>query len=423
MLPARRSFLLSFAVACTVAFVLDAISEHAIESGDLRGGAVAPTVLELTGVYQRVVASGPRQPVPRFTAIVTLRPVENPATTNVCAQRSNLASLLRAIGEQRPSVIVIDKYFSDPCSGDPEGTEALGLAIREVSREIPIVIGRRIDTRNLRSRSLDASPPALVPAIDFGAGGHVHEGVVNIDRDTRRLPLGWTVQPDESQSPVFMRSISLEAAFSHDPRIGEKYPLLGALVARRQNPFVSFLGQSQYEKYALVSADSLVCTSSSASACPAPTLLSNRTLANRVVVVGEVNEDVDEHWSVLGKVPGVLLQANYIEALLDQRYFWPAPWWLNYAIGFLIFLALQWVLHVHHSALHDAHGWRVAFVVSRALAWFAVVIFAALVAIYLVVMHVGWYVNPLTIGAAALMSKIVELLFSAMNREGGDAHA
>jgi len=42
-------------------------------------------------------------------------------------------------------------------------------------------------------------------------------------------------------------------------------------------------------------------------------------LLRRIVVLGDAQQD--PHDTVVGHVPGVVLQANYIESLLDERYF------------------------------------------------------------------------------------------------------
>lgn len=46
---------------------------------------------------------------------------------------------------------------------------------------------------------------------------------------------------------------------------------------------------------------------------------------DKIVVVGIAGLGSDLHQTVLGKVPGVILQANYIESLLSDRMFKPLP--------------------------------------------------------------------------------------------------
>jgi hypothetical protein len=50
-------------------------------------------------------------------------------------------------------------------------------------------------------------------------------------------------------------------------------------------------------------------------------------LTGRIAVIGDASGDT--HESVLGEVPGVVLHANYIEALLDDRYYIPLGQWTS----------------------------------------------------------------------------------------------
>src|SRR5205823_12658438 len=45
--------------------------------------------------------------------------------------------------------------------------------------------------------------------------------------------------------------------------------------------------------------------------------------------------------SVVGAVPGYILQANYIESLLDDRYFLPIKLWLQVTLSLLIFAIIE----------------------------------------------------------------------------------
>src|SRR5438093_3563593 len=98
---------------------------------------------------------------------------------------------------------------------------------------------------------------------------------------------------------------------------------------------------------------------------------------------------MDSHYSVIGYVPGVILHANYIEALLDQRYFKPVRWWMNYGVGFLIYLAFHFVLVKHHHAMQEARGGQVVLVFLKALGWSMVVVAGTIAVLYLTVMHTG----------------------------------
>ncbi|MGH9957400.1 MAG: hypothetical protein ACREBC_09755, partial [Pyrinomonadaceae bacterium] len=104
---------------------------------------------------------------------------------------------------------------------------------------------------------------------------------------------------------------------------------------------------------------------------------------------------MDRHETVVGNLPGMVLHANYIEALLDERYFKPIPW-LDYIFGFLLFYVIELIWY-HHAP------WR-------ALLWGLAVITGAFVLLSLLVVHVGWYINPVAISLLALIIRFSHLL-------------
>lgn len=146
------SFAVYLLAACLITLALEYVADNAIQSGNPRDPGLAPSVFEMSAIYQRVVASGPRKPA-----------------------------------------------------------------------------------RN-----------SLVPSPEFGEYLGVIEGIVNIDPDTKRLPLGWTVLYDHGEKE-WHRSIALAAA---DPKLLIKYPFLQKLIAGREHPYISFLNHDQLKQYA-----------------------------------------------------------------------------------------------------------------------------------------------------------------------------
>jgi CHASE2 domain-containing sensor protein len=422
----KISFVVLFLTACLITLGLETLAEHAIESGDRKDPGLAPSVFELSGIYQRIVASGPRKPAPRFTVLVPIDPAKDPNLFNVCKQRGFLSDLLRAAADFSPAVIVIDKYFATRCGERDAGTAALKKTMRELSPRISIVVGRRLAEEGSEKAGHEPRAwPPLVPAPELDPKLGIREGIVNIDPDTRRLPLGWTARLENGQAE-WQRSIALEAAKAYDEKLYRKYPVLVELIKNKQNPFISFLKLKDLENYATYAASDVLCGSPESRkrlknlSCP-PSLRDDLTyLRGRIVVIGELNLDMDSHFSVLGRVSGLSLQANYIEALLDQRFFRPVPWWVNYGTGFLIYCAFHWILIRHHHALQKAAGRQVGWVLLRAAVWGVVVIAGTIGILYLIVMHAGWYVNPATMGVIAIVIKFAELVFAPVPQEEGE---
>jgi CHASE2 domain-containing sensor protein len=100
------------------------------------------------------------------------------------------------------------------------------------------------------------------------------------------------------------------------------------------------------EAFPRVSAASIVCKDDQLLAdwerC-LPTNVPRIELRHRIIVValGRNSEHADYLSTVLGDVPGYVLQANYIEALLDDRLLWQLPRWLQFALMLVVFLAVQ----------------------------------------------------------------------------------
>ena len=473
-----RHFVIPFLLACLITLGFEALAEYLIEPPQpgVAPSAFAPSVFELSGIYQRLVASGPRKPVPRFTAVVALNPASGPslssAFSNVCQQRGALAHVITAIAEFAPAVIVVDKYFIDRCENDHAGTDALTKALEAVStgpRAIPIILGRRIEPASPAGFDGHDQLRRLLPTLRLAPcpkdkqsskmedRNGIREGIVNVDRDTKRLPLGWTVvpngtacsTPDTTQStdgqPEWRQTLALEAAEAYDARLLDNHPFLNDLITDRKHPYISFLRLEDIKKYAAFSALEIVCGSKDKNVeqwradlfgtqppCPDAGGARLIYLRGRIVVIGEIDFDRDAHFSVDAslarsnlhweavrdrRVAGFLLHANYIEALLDQRYFRPVPAWVNYAAGLIIYVALHLVLVTHHHAVQTAVGWRVIPALLKAVVLGLGVIAGAVALLYLIVMHFGYYVNPATMGLVVLVIKFAELIFAAVPPE------
>lgn len=67
-------------------------------------------------------------------------------------------------------------------------------------------------------------------------------------------------------------------------------------------------------------------------------------MSGKVVVTGEVDRS-DVHNSVVGEMAGYLMQANFIEAFLDDRYYRSMPA-LDFVYGFIFLAALELILIV-----------------------------------------------------------------------------
>src|SRR5205807_673579 len=93
--------------------------------------------------------------------------------------------------------------------------------------------------------------------------------------------------------------------------------------------------------------------------------IDRRHLRHRIVVIGDLASDM--RMSVIGRVPGVILQANYIESLLDQRYFGGLGLWVTGGTSF-VFLLIVYMIFEKSAKLGRALFRAVFFWLILALA-------------------------------------------------------
>ncbi len=376
-----------FVLACLVGFAL----EHSVI--DFLGGYSTQSPLtqglfSFREFYGYAVSTWPRALTPRYTVIVHIDPYADPTAkglaNNVCQQRLYLAKLLPAIAKREPQVVVVDKYFTRDGCILAEPTEKLQAAAAEVAARVPLVIGLVTDERAAATDGV-RRPPLLLPPLAFETAPSLREGLVNRDLVARRVPLGWTVRPSADGGAEWRNSLALEAALVHEPKLFAKSPRLQDLKDERHNPYTSMIGERFFN--ILVAADFLCADKATAADHALACAQAKRSetdpsyVRGRIVIVGETGGAIDRHDSgVVGEVPGTVLQANYIEALLDERYFRSAPEPVNYVVGFLLFLALELSLRLANPL--------------KALGCAALVVIVTFGLLSLSARYGGYYVDP-----------------------------
>ena len=356
-------------------------------------GMTAQAALKFSGLYRRIVAA-PRSPIPRYTVVVEIDPERDPGSVSLydlCRQRKMLAALVARVAAGMPSAIVIDKYFgTTECPGNTNSTLINTLA--DVNAKVPVVVGRRINGAYLEP-SLFSTVPKLQDAI------------VNIDRDSRKLPLEWQAFPSKedmqrNQSFAWHETLALAAAKTYEKgHLAERHPRLAELLnPPPRNPYISFLDVGQFQPFRFL-AGYILCgrevkPGEDATACPAaPQALS--ALSGKIVLIGDISSQ-DQHPSVVGQIPGIYLQANFIEALLDDRYY-EGFRALDFILGFLFLASLEIVLFVFRDS------W------SRRLAAIGILALALLLVLYIVITDFHRYVDPVPFIALALLIRAMAM--------------
>jgi CHASE2 domain-containing sensor protein/class 3 adenylate cyclase len=353
---------------------------------------VTNAALTFSGLYQKIVAA-PRNPIPRYTAVVTIDPERDPGSVSMldrCRQRQMMTVLLPRIASAMPSVIVIDKFFGETaCPGDINA--ALIESITGVNAKMPVIVGRSV-----------ADSVYLLPSL-FGSLTGLRDAIVNVDRDTRKLPLKWQVFPskadmDHNTGLAWRETLSLKAAETYEKgKLAERHPHLAELLKTLRNPYISFLDLEQFNPFRFTAGFVLcgreVKPGEDATACPgSPRELAG--LSGKIVLIGEISREQDVQSTVVGRIPGVFLQANFIEAMLDDRYYEDFPA-LNYLFAFLFIAALEVILAVFPDS------W------TRRLAAIALLFLAMLFLIYIVITEFHRYVNPIPFFTLALLIRML----------------
>jgi hypothetical protein len=284
-------------------------------------------------------------------ALVYIDPQTEPTEvlTNTCASRLFLAKLIGDLNQLRANVIVVDKFYSQNACPD-QATNATFTAAMAAS-SAPIVVGQ--PTHALADSSKLGGCLGLSQGMAFPP--NVRTGLTRLNADPLQIPLRWPVFDDldhPNATPAAAPesagdTLSLVAARAQWPDI-ESSQFMPKLLEEGLHPYTTFLNLPN------IHAMTAVCT---AEASPVyadgtqvpcdqkkwrqdPRSIDGKSLnlKGKVVVVGDIAEsDMQPFPRDLppfpsGLVPGVYLQANYIESLLEQRFLTETPLWITLAL-------------------------------------------------------------------------------------------
>jgi hypothetical protein len=377
---------------------------HAVEASGQSHNFLTQSIFGLETFYHQLVTASPRKPAPRFTALITLSETSSPAGVsllNVCAERNFLGEALKTLSHAKVKVLVIDKTFGDAtCAKDDPGTLSLMRGVQALcAAHITLVVGREVNKR-ARSQTPRAAAYPLYPSLAFAPeAACVTEGVINTYQDQRRVALWWpNVQP-VSGSRNAPPTLALAASLAASPSFLRNGRLAG-WTPDAPVPYVSFVRRGQFDDYDIAARD-LVCSGPGNPgwrACEDSELSQRvRSLADgRIIIVGEDAAGFDRHDTVVGEMPGYILQANYIESLLDDRLMRPVPESLNVLTGLMFFAAFEYIAWRHHERRLYAFTLIGLLVAGTGLV------------IYLSVTLLGYYLNPATIGLLAVLLRLAD---------------
>jgi CHASE2 domain-containing sensor protein len=328
------------------------------------------------------VASRPRghwRPKDKHVVLVFIQEPDR-LMRNVCEERVLIADLLETLAKDYGArVIVLDEVFSPTSCPEPQ-TQSLRNAVTQLTqasqRPTELVYGRDTESagdlgrdklKELTNNGFKDDDNLILLKTALPQNPRLNWGLVVRIVINRRIPLGWRCYDDEATvdaQPKLQDTLPVAAVkAAADAKVFE-VPFLSDLSRRQgkgEDPFTSFLPANQppFEGsdasakhsphgFATFSALELLCEGSQNVDWECPKTWSKRkrrpstVFDGRLIVVGTVDRefDPDIQDSVIGRVPGVVLQANYIESLLDGRYLKR----VNSGIELVIALVWLWVI-------------------------------------------------------------------------------
>ena len=398
--------------------------------GDFMGVSVfdASNPCALTDASQSSISARMYLPIAKWAlrytpspsvAIIYIDPASDPPDLiiNTCASRAFLARLITDLNTLSAHVIVIDKYYSANGCAEQDKNAAFIKAME--GSKVPIVVGQQ--THPLPQTSAASGCLALTPKLEFSPTSKVHYGLTRIDNDDLKIPLRVPVYPDPAAIPGTQPAattsaapaplpaatgdtLSLVAAKLVNPRI-ESNHTLSKLLAKQNDPYTTFLNLPH------ITGLTALCSAEPSPRAPIdgqpgdalckpwvrdPEDLDGNqlSLAGKIVVIGDISGADQKNFPSdmapfpPGTRPGVFMQANYIQALLDHRFLQEIP--TPVTLGLLVVYVL--IVYVLYWA-HDQTG-HPRFTLDQAGFW-SLVVLAGLVACSFLFLVTMSYFTPL----------------------------
>ena len=287
--------------------------------------------------HQLLSLADPREPRAERVVLIevdddTFR--SRPFSGNTPTNRKALADLARIAADGGAIVVAIDFRLLSPFKepGDDESrrgdNQSLLQAIHDITgRKVPVVLGG-VD-------ALENGEYIMKPNIfhDSELPPGTRLGRINVPNDPRQIPLSWRVWDWAHASQKDLESFAVEAASAYE----EAKHLSSNIKESQRVKRAEERGQFVYGRFLKTTAF--------------PTISAKKLLENpdkfkeccrgQIAIIGAVWHEpygrlVEEFLSPVGKLPGLYMHANYVEALLDHRFMVAVPGRFGMILDFLI---------------------------------------------------------------------------------------
>lgn len=274
-------------------------------------------------IYQQTFdLAHPRGPLyPKRTVLVLIQDEEywkGELAGRAPVKRDYIARLIRKLDAAEAGVIAVDFDLRSPVSDgsmvehpdyEPE-TQELRKAVKEISARRVVVLPA---TLGFDEDGYYEARPTILGGFDF-AGGDVRWGYIQLPYDKRRIPVAV-----ELKDGKLLDSFAAAVVAAVDTTAYERLAKLDADAL----PFGSYMPEA-----AFLAPGTLFSASEVMQAEPGAL---RRELAHKIVIVSGAwssngfrsGRRVDSHPTPAGLLPGALIHANYVEALLGERTYKP----------------------------------------------------------------------------------------------------
>jgi hypothetical protein len=376
--------------------------------------------------YQKLVTFTPFSNAVQFASVISLRQPDLPPSSfeNACVVRQYLSELLPRVAALAPRVIAIDLAFvKGGCDGPSASTEHLAKAIHDAASVSKVVLGlasltvdearQTGDITDWQVHALGLRPNELLldeheDFVTEGRGNGVRSGLLRLNADLRKIPLGWLTRGMRGtggaidSKPESRRSLSFEAAIADNDsaylRTIDDWDFHPFSVLEKREEFVDVpaicVMQADNSAFEWNASDCAYRVGTRTSS--APSMASAiKDLLRPVVLIGWADDPKDIHNTPAGELPGVFLQANFVEALSAPHLLKPVNLWLQ--IGF----SICWF------ALIEYRFWKGG--QSRQVAVHCIVISLIFILLcYVAVHNIGYYLDLWPPSAAVVALRILQ---------------
>jgi hypothetical protein len=418
----RRIF---FSFGIILALLVPFLLENAGELSEYLPDTVKGKLEAVGSTFQRWT-NGPRSNEARYTAVVTLNDNDFPGVLNeACKQRETVTQLIPLLVQAHAGEIVLDFAFTSticPESENKSATANLRDALLDAAAQIPVVVGQATRTLSelseAQAKQLHGSPIQengliLRPLIDLPLQDPRYQlsvGLVRLNQNFRKVPLSWSAYDNkggELSGPKSRETLSFAAAKLYRTPFPGGIDSLNALNNEGRHPLTSLLPWSKFNE---VHAAELMCrdkaTGTLTGCTGGPPVEAKRKLSGKIVLLGWEDNRDDLYTTPAGKLPGVFVQANYIESLLDSRYLHVLPFWGQIVLSIMWFGCIELAFRISKHSVGKA--------LARAIVVF---ILGAFLFYYIAVVNLGFYLALLP---PSLLAVLLRCWYEWFEREKGE---